>query len=444
LLPLLVATATACGPLDLPALEALALVRSDEVRIKEADVLAAEADRAIASAARWFPAATATLILGPSQSAHGNVLLSENSNRNFTDLGAFGRIDVSVVQPLWTWGQLSSARDAAEAGVKARSLLVDDQKQQIFQRVLMLYYAVLLTNRLLALAREVEGALQQVEEKVKESLENAEGDVTQEDKYRVAIFRSDLFQKRADAEKAQTLARSALAATLALRPDQLRLLDAPLPKPQKLDVPKTDTLVDEAITNRPDLRALLEGIRAKEDQAHAARAALFPQLFLAGTFAYSRAPNRDVQTNPWIYDNFNLLALGAVLGLRQNLAIPLLLAQAEKAEAELEPLRRQQEGLLHLIRADVEKAAAELEAASKRHDAAAGGLSAGKSWFRAAGMNFSLNLTDARSLLEAYTGYVKAQIDEAQSAYEFLVARGRLDQVVAKPLETGGATCIPQ
>jgi outer membrane protein TolC len=279
---------------------------------------------------------------------------------------------------------------------------------------------------------------------VKESLEKADGEVTQEDKYRVAIFRSELNQRKAEAEKAEKLAQSALSATLALSPDRVHIKVAPLPKPEGAKLASADTLVEEAAMNRPDLRALSEAMRAKQDQAKAARASMFPQIFLAGTFAYAYAPNRDIQSNPWIRDDFNLLAVGVVLGLRQNLAIPLLIAQADKADAELMPLQHQQEGLMRLIRVDVERALAELEAASKRHDAAKAALSAGKSWFRAAGLNFSLNVTDAKSLIDAYTGYVKTQIDEAQSTYEFLVAEGRLDQVIARPLERGGAPCIPQ
>ena len=45
----------------------------------------------------------------------------------------------------------------------------------------------------------------------------------------------------------------------------------------------------------------------------------------------------------------------------------------------------------------------------------------------------------SQPLLDAYAGYVKTQIDDTQAAYEFLVARGRLDQVSANALQ--GAAC---
>jgi hypothetical protein len=68
-------------------------------------------------------------------------------------------------------------------------------------------------------------------------------------------------------------------------------------------------------------------------------------------------------------------------------------------------------------------------------------VSAGKGWFRSSQLNFGLNLVDAKSLLEAYAGYVKTQLDSAQATYEFLVATGRLDQVIARAMPKGVASC---
>lgn len=432
-----------CGPLDLATAQALASARSDEVSIRRADVLSAEADLAIARAARWFPISSATLIGGLVPEARGTIFVpTAGDNRSLNGLGPFARIEVNVVQPLWTWGQLDAAKDAAEAGIRARSHLVDDMLQQIRQRVLSLFYAVTLTRRLLAIGVEVEAALNDVDKQIAESLAEGDGIVTQEDKYRVVVFRAELNQKKADAEKALALARSALAGTLATKESDLVLKDEILPGGAPTPIPALEESVKHAETDRPDLLALNEAIRARDEAAHAAWAAQLPQLFLAGGFVYSRAPNRDIQNNPWIRDDFNLTALGAVLGLRQNLAFPLLHAQVEKAEAEAEALRRQRDGLIRLVQLDVEKALADLTAASKRHAAARGALSAGKSWFRAAAMNFSLNVTDARGLLEAYSAYVKTQIDETQAAYDFLVASGHLDQVTAKPIPKGDAPCL--
>src|SRR5262249_42834224 len=119
-----------CGPLDLPTAMALAAARSDEVALRRAEVATAEADLAIARAIEILPVATATFVVGPSPEAHGTILESRQTNRKLGGLGVFDRIDVTAAQPLWAWGQTGSAKRAAEAGYRARELLVEDTRQQ--------------------------------------------------------------------------------------------------------------------------------------------------------------------------------------------------------------------------------------------------------------------------------------------------------------------------
>src|SRR5438067_1426937 len=80
-------------------------------------------------AVSYLPSASATLITGPVPAAHGNVVNYDPSttNRKLNGLGPFGRIDISGVQPIWTWGQLTAARDAANAGFTARNLLLKNE-----------------------------------------------------------------------------------------------------------------------------------------------------------------------------------------------------------------------------------------------------------------------------------------------------------------------------
>jgi outer membrane protein TolC len=81
-------------------------------------------------------------------------------------------------------------------------------------------------------------------------------------------------------------------------------------------------------------------------------------------------------------------------------------------------------------------------AAVEKAKATQAAVTAGRSWFRTAGLNFGFGVTDARALLEAYTGYIKTQLDSAQAVYELLLARSRLDQVTGRALSKGDSTCV--
>ena len=197
-----------------------------------------------------------------------------------------------------------------------------------------------------------------------------------------------------------------------------------------------------AARRRPDLSALDQAILARKAEVQAAEGARLPQFFVAAQVTYAYAPNRDIQLNPWVNDPFNQLTIGAVLGLRQNLAIPLLSAQADKARAELATLERQREGLARLVAVQVESTLADLDASEARLAAAKTARVAARSWFRSATMNFGVGVVEAKELLEAYAGYIESQVTLAQSTYDVIVNRARIEQVTGASPKRGEPRCL--
>lgn len=436
---MLAATPT-CGPLDLETALALAAQRSDEVAIKRSELAAAEADLAIARAARWLPMSSATLLTGPVPEAHGSVTDPRTSSRTLEGIGPFGRIDISVVQPVFTWGRLGAARDAANAGVDARTKLLQDTTSQVQLRVVQLFWGTSLANRLLAIAADVEKALADVDKRISDSLAEGSATVAPSDRFKLDLYKSLLRRRKADAQKGREVAHAALAATLAAPPERVVVQDVALPVPAT-DVPDSAAAVRTAQERRPDLRALDQAIAARSAEVKAARAAMLPQIFVGGTFAYSYAPNRDIQLNPWAGDWFNTLAFGVAVGFRQDLAFPLLHAQAEKAAAERTTLEQQRVALARLVEVQVESAVADVRAAAERYEASKTSLKTAKSWFRSAGLDFEAGVAEAKDVLEAYGAYVENQVEQATATYEMVMARARLDQITGAAPVRRQASC---
>jgi len=437
---LVLTAAPTCGPLDLDAAISLAASRSDEVAVRQCEVAVAQAELALARALNVVPSASATLLAGPVPAAHGTVVASNNSNRSLADLGPFGRVDVQIQQPIYTFGRIEAAGDAARAGVRARSLLVEDELAKVQARIVELYWAVALSRRLLDIAAEVEKALADVDRRIAESLERADGSVTPADRYRVNLFHGLVRQREADARQANELARAGLAATLGLSPGQLMLKEDRL-EPADEPVPGEEGVRSRASANRRDLRAIGEGIAAREAEVRAEEAAAKPQFFVGAIFGFAWAPNRDTQTNPWVHDDFNFLTVGLAVGAHQDFAFPLLFAKADKARAERAALERQQQALLRLVLSQSDGVLADLRAATERLAAARSTLASGRSWFRAAGLDFAAGLVEAKDLLDAYTGYVQSQAGFAQAAYDLIVARARLALVTGELPREGSAAC---
>jgi outer membrane protein, multidrug efflux system len=350
---------------------------------------------------------------------------------------------VSLVQPLFTWGRLDAAEAAATAGVKARELLLQDTTSQIQLRVLQLFWGEALAREILGIAADVEKSLVEVDKKIEEGIAAGSEEVKPSDRYKLELYRAELRRRKADARKGLESAHAGLAATLALLPEQLAVREAPLPVPPG-DVPDLEGARSAAERQRPDVAALDQAIAARAAEVRAARGAMLPQVFLGGSFTFSYAPNRDIQTNPWVSDYFNALGGGVGLGIRQDLAFFTLTAQMSKARAERATLERQREGLLRLVQAQVEGAVADLGAAVERFEAAKGAVKTAKTWFRSASLDFAAGVAEAKDLIEAYGAYIESQVSQAQATYELLVVRARLDQVTgARPVKRAASCTLP-
>ncbi|HTP27731.1 MAG TPA: TolC family protein, partial [Anaeromyxobacteraceae bacterium] len=412
---LFLGAAPPCGPLDLDTALALSASRSDEVAIKQADVVSAHADESLAHAARYVPNANLNFILAPSPEARGTVNQPVvGTNRSFGGLRPFGRVDVNVIQPLYTWGRLDAASEAAAAGVRGKEELATDTMSQVQFRVTQLYWGVSLARRLLALSRDIQKQLDDADRHVKKALAEGEEGIAPADQYRLDVFRAIVLGRNADAQKGLDLARIGLAATLGVTPARLVLKEAALEAPSGV-MPDEASAVAAAQHQRPDLLAIEQGMAARDAEVKAERAALLPQFYFAGNFTYSYAPNRDIQLNPFISDYFNALTAGFALGFRQDFAIPTLSAKAKKAVVERNGLVRERDGLLRLVQFQVESALAELRAAEARSAATRTALNSARSLYRSAGLDFSAGLVDAKDLIEAYATYAENQGSAAQA-----------------------------
>ena len=93
-----------CGPLDLATAQALVIARSDEVAIQKAQVLAADANVAVAKSISFVPEFGLLFLAGVvpgAKLAQGTPSteifpIAEGTNRGLSNLGPFARVEVNV------------------------------------------------------------------------------------------------------------------------------------------------------------------------------------------------------------------------------------------------------------------------------------------------------------------------------------------------------------
>jgi outer membrane protein TolC len=402
----------AVGPVSLEGAEssrvydlAACVIRASEVypevMAAQAQLEGARAQKSQADAARFLPSFDLTFLMGPSPEARGNALAGDS---DIGSLSLFTRTEARLIQPLYTFGKLGAARDAAASGVDARQAGVDGALADLEQKVALAYYGVLLMDELWSLAMEANQEVDRAHDTVEEKLDEDTGDYTYSDLYRIERFQYDVQENVNKVRKERALVRAALRMFLNLpASDELVLADRGL---RQVDV-TVGSLEDYVgqIGNRSDLRQLEAGIRASEAKVRVERSDFYPQLFLGGGLTFAHAPNRDDQKSPFASDSFNTFYAGGVVGFKQSLAFGQTSAKVKKARMDHRRLTYLGRVARSGAALDVRRRYLSLQEAGANVEAATKAVRSTKLWFLSARDGFNAGLEEAGELIDAVKEY---------------------------------------
>ena len=406
------------GRYDLEGCVRMALASSPSIQAAETDLEIAQNRLSQVHAARFLPRLDFTWIFGPSPEARGDALTGVS---NWRQMGVFSRTELSLVQPLFTFGKLDAALEAASGGIDAQRAGLKRTRFDLERQVARAYYLLLLANQLSDLANESREEIGRARRTIVENLEGDTGDFTYTDLHRIDRFVYDVEENANKVVKSQALARSALRILLGLsESDSLILADGKL-NPVDVRIRPLEHYLSLA-EGRPDLGQIREGLRVRSAQVRAVRTDLFPQIFLAGQFKYGYAPNRDRQRNPFLKDEFNVTQLGAVLGFRQSLSFASTRVKVKEARLAYRKLGYQAQMAVQGARLEIESAYRSLVEAEANISAAREARRATRRWFVSARDGFNAGLEEAGEMVDAVKEYGLIRAKYYQSVLEFNLA----------------------
>lgn len=345
-------------------------------------------------------------------------------------LGPFARAQLEFAQPLYTFGQLSSLRRAAESGQDVESARLAERRLQVAHEVKEYYYGLLVAEDLLDLARRLSDELAEWESRV----DPTDPDVPVSIPYKLQLARLELDRRARELEGRVRLARGALAWKTGLPEDAPLVLAAAGLAPEPAAVPPLDSLYALALRRRPDWRQLRCGIAARQAQTDAARSAYYPQLFVAGGLRYAVAPNRTDQHNPFVKDEYNYFNGAVVLGLRQSFEWGLLRADLQKARSELYELKARERTAVQGIRLDVRRAHDKFRQAQHHLQAAREARGLGREWLQIAREEYELDPGQLKELISAFETLAGLEQEYREAVYEFNLKLARLERAVGLEL----------
>ncbi len=353
--------------------------------------------------------------------------------------GVFAGAGLVLTQPVYTFGKIATARTAAGAGVRAQAALENETAGDVAADAARAYYGLKFARELRYMLEDGIEEIDKAKQHLDERASDGSGDVTIQDKQRVATL---LAEAKIQLEEAKEGEDQALAGVRALvGADDADIDDAPLAAAalELGDAAGYDHQADD----RPQVVAAREGAAAAHALADFEERQYYPDLAIVGTANWADAQGVDHPPS-WIYSQpYHTAGLGAALVLRWNLEPWTTHAHVERAEAQA----RHADALAELARTgatlDVRTAYSEAARAKAKVDAATEGEKASRAWVASVLQNDAIGTAEAKDIADSYIAWFQMRARLMQAIFQWDLATVRLRRATgefrvdaARPKET--------
>jgi outer membrane protein TolC len=363
--------------------------------------------------------------IGPAPTVRGTSVYSPNTDVALTSNMALAwQLGIDGVVPLWTFGKIGNLWDAAEAQIKVGEHEVKKEKNDVKLSVRRAYYGAQLARDSLVLVRDAAKRIDKHLGRLEARVDAGDGDDIE--LLKLKMYRAELEARESEAQKQERIALAGLRFLTGVK-GELDIPDRPLRR-----VPHTlaplGRYLDAARLFRPEVNMARAGVIARQAQVRLEQSRYFPDLGVALSARYSRAPEVTNQTNPWVSDSANRFHYGAALGLKWKLDFLPQSARVAQARAQLEEIRATERYALGGVGAEVEQAFAEATDAGKRVDAYARAQGYARQWLIKVQQGIDVGTFDDEDIVSPAKEYALKRFAQMSAVYEYNVAIARLAQ----------------
>ncbi len=378
-----------------------------------------------AGAARWARI-SATAFVAPSpeiRCVDATCATTDPSEFALRFAGGFAGAQLSLTQPLYTFGKLSSVRAAARAGAEAQAALVDASAGDLAIDAARAYWGLKLARELRWLLEDGEEQIAKAADNLAARLADGDADVTPQDQQRVLVLLAEARAQLADARAGEA---QALAAVRALAEDAtVDIDDAPL-EPLALSLATDEAAVAHAEVARPEVRAARAGAVAAGRLADFEARQYLPDLAAVATLGITGAQGVEEPPGAFAYDPYNQVTGGVAVALRWSIEPWTTAARVRRARAA--ERRAQALARLAVIGAglDARTALAEAHGAQDKLTAATAGEQAAKGWLAAVLQAEAVGTAEAKDLADAYIAWFQMRARVVAAIFQWNVAAMRI------------------
>lgn len=334
-------------------------------------------------------------------------------------------LQVEGVVPLWTFGKLPAARDAARAGIQAAEADRQRVRAQLRHDVRRAYFALQLALDLRQMLDEGLPAIREAAARLEEQIAEGDPEVDAMDRWRLQAALAEIEARSADIQRLEDTARGALRILTGVR--EVRIPECPI-EAVEIELQPLERYARGAAEDRPEVRMLDAAVRARQASLAVAQAGFFPDIAFAYSFGTTWSPGITDQTNPFVVDQANYTSIAAGLVMRWSLDLWGNAYRVDRESALLTDMRERSEEAGRGIELEVTDAYRAVEAASRQVDTWGRGHRETRAWFVAAAQGREIGTVETRDLVDAVRAYFTARYSHLQAIHDRNVALSNLER----------------
>jgi len=343
----------------------------------------------------------------------GTVIYPQSNlySRNITGLGGlqpFFGFGINGVVPLYTFGKIDSAREAAQASVRVSEWDMEKARQAMHLDVRRAYYGLQLARDARDVVADALDRLDKAIRGIKEKIARGDTSVSDVDKLRLEAFRQEVSAQALQAPKGEAYALAALRFMTGIETG-FDVPDEPLRRPDR-PLAAIAQYLEAARIFRPDVNMARAGIVARRAMVAYNLAKLFPDFGLGLGADFLSTPGAVPQNDVFANDPFNHFYYYFGFGLKWSLDLLPQAARMEQAESQLDEARALERLAFSNGVYEVEKAYADAVEANGREEAWDKAEHIAKQWISTVQDSVDVGSGDERTLLDPLRVYGNARV----------------------------------
>lgn len=360
--------------------------------------------------------------------------LDPNLRNDWGRLKVFTQMEVRMLQPIYTWGAIRSAIDAANYGavVAREQFTLEQSKYEI--RLYELYYARLLSLELKRILDNARKTFDDAEQRLQEMIDGGDQDLQDSEVYKLKIFKQEFLARAEEVEQNELFIASTWNLLLGIESELIVLPAEDFLDP--LDETVSDPLpglIDSAVVNRSETKALTAVVYAANAAWKAQKAQQFPSVFLGLGAEYVFTP-RPVQQQPLFGNRYNYVNLVYSFGLRQNLNFASMAQKSEKARLLYRQAQYSRDAVVTGVILDASDKYKNAMIAQHRIETSSQALQTSKEWLQQEQIDYDLGLGEVKNLVEALMTNLELEVQYLQKVFEYNVSLGKLKMALGRPI----------